>query len=180
MKSKIILSLLFINFLIHSVELPHPKNDCLYTEFDSYRYAKFLKKPIAGTGYIVMDGKDRFVFIQTKPLHVEIRKNGDRVMYKKGNGMAVDVSNMAMDMFFLFEEQDTLNANYDISKNAISDKDEYIVTPKDIINQNLKYIRIIGKLDVFESVELFFNDESKILYIFKNTITGSKPDEKYF
>jgi hypothetical protein len=177
-KSGLIILFLFLTFFLFPVDLPQPKNGELFTEFDSFRYAKFLKKPIAGNGYIAMDGKEKFVFIQEKPLHVEIRKNLDKVTYKKGFNMPVDISNMSMDMFFLFEEPDVLNANYDISKNSINDRDEYTITPKQ--KSNLKFLKVTGKEDIFEKVELYFNDDSRIIYIFNHTVTGVKPDEKYF
>ena len=73
--------------------------------------------------------------------------------------MPVDISNMSMDMFFLFEEPDVLNANYDIIKNIANDKDEYTITPKQ--KNNLKFLKVTGKEDIFEKVELYFNDEIK-------------------
>ena len=178
MKIKIILFLFFLTLVLSSIEIPQPRNGELFREFNSYRYARYLKKPIHGTGYIAMDGKDRFVFVQTKPIMVQIKKINDRITYKKGFNMPIDVSNMAMDMFFLFEDQDVLKSNYDITKNFINNKDEYRIVPKE--KNNLTIIKVTAIEDKVEIVELDFKDDAKIIYNFKNTVTGVKPDEKYF
>ena len=64
MNKKLIFLILFLHcfVLIFSQTLPQPENNQLYTEFISYRTAEYLKNPIISTGYIVMDGRDKFLF----------------------------------------------------------------------------------------------------------------------
>jgi hypothetical protein len=178
MKKIYIVYFILTSFLLFSLELPKPKNDQLFAEYDSYRYSKFLKKPITGSGYLAMDGKDRFVFIQLKPLIVEIRKNGGRITYKKGSNMPIDISNMAMDMFFLFETDENISINYNVIKTAGSEMDSYEIIPK--AEQNLLKIKVTAKEDKVEKIEILFKDDSKIVYFFRNVFTGRKPDEKNF
>jgi hypothetical protein len=178
MKNIFIICILLTAFQLFSLELPRPKDDRLFAEYESYRYAKFLKKPITGSGYIAMDGKDKFAFIQIKPVSVEIKKSGDRTTYKKGSNMPVDISGMSMDMFFLFESDEKISAGYNVVKSAGSDFDNYDITPKTA--DNITNIKVKAKEDKVEKIEIFFKDGGKIIYIFKNIVTGVKPDERYF
>jgi Outer membrane lipoprotein carrier protein LolA len=178
MKKIFIICVLFLTFQLFSLELPRPKDDRLFAEYDSFRYAKFLKKPLAGSGYIAMDGKDKFVFIQIKPVSVEIKKSGGRTTYKKGSNMPVDISGMAMDMFFLFESDEKISAGYNVSKVAADGSDNYEITPKS--PDNMINIKVTAKEDKVEKIEIFFKDGSRLIYLFKNAVTGKKPDERYF
>lgn len=175
----IIIIFLLSNFIIFSQEqLPQPKNDQLYTEFVSYRYASYLKKPLAGSGYIAMDGKNKFIFKQIKPVIIEIKKNENKTTFKRGATEPIEIDEMENELFFLFGEQKNINQIYDISKKVINNKDNYYIVPKE--KQNISNITLIGLDDKIEKIEIFFNDNSKIIYEFKNTVTGIKPDEKYF
>lgn len=175
----IIIIFLFLNFIIFPQEdLPQPKNSRLFTEFVSYRYAPYLKKPLTGTGYIVMDGKNRFIFKQVKPVIIEVKKIDDKTTFKRGNTEPIEVNEMENELFFLFGDQTNIRRIYDISKKVINNKDNYYVVPKN--KKDISNIFIVGIEDKFERIEINFNDNSKIIYEFKNTVTGIKPDEKFF
>ena len=58
-----------------------------------------------------MNGKDKFVFIQIKPVFVKIKKSGNVTSYQKGNSMPVDISSMAIDFFFYLKMKALLKKN---------------------------------------------------------------------
>ena len=169
---------IFFNLNIFSQQLPQPKNDQLYTEFISSRYASYLKKPLIGSGYIAKDGKDKFIFKQIKPVNLEIKKMNNKVTYKRGTSDPVEISNVDNELFFLFDDPEKTGQFYNIDKKVVNKKDNYYLAPKD--KQNISRIIIIGIEDIIERIEIYFSDNSKIIYDFKNTVTGKKPDEKYF
>ena len=169
---------LFLNFYIFLQELPQPKNNQLYTEFISYRYASYLKKPLIGSGYIAKNGENKFVFKQVKPFIIEIKKMNNKLTFKRGVSESVEINDMENELFFLFEESEKINQIYNINKKKTKNKDYYYLIPKK--DQNISQIIIIGIEDKFEKIEIYFNDNSKIIYEFKNTVTGLQPDEKYF
>jgi hypothetical protein len=180
MKITLILIMMTITSVLFSETLPQPKNAQLYTEFNSKRTAPFLKKPITSSGYIVMDGKSNFLYKQTNPFNIEVRKKGSKLTFKKDKSEAITLPPTASgdNIAFLFEGDETFLENYDITKKAASNKDLYSIIPKK--SEKVKEIQITGNDDKFESIKLIFNDKSEIFYEFKNTVTGTPPDEKLF
>jgi hypothetical protein len=187
MIKKYILTIIFLGLILplFSQAIPHPKNDRLYTDFTCYRYAAYLKKPIISTGFIAMDGQANFLFKQISPLLIEIRKTGDKIIYKRGDqapmefsassGGAVGTTNS---IIFLFDDSGKIKDKYNIVKKSLDGKDEYTVTPKE--KEAVKQIFITAVEDRIETIKMYFADNTSYLYEFKNTVTGVKPDEKYF
>jgi len=180
-KITIISTLMFLSLAVFFAEtLNLPKNSQLYTEFKSVKTAKFLKKPLASSGYIVMNGKNNFLYKQTEPFSLEVRKKGLKIILKKDKMDPIEIPSTANgdNIAFLFEGDEAVMSNYNISKKAVSEKDFYTITPKQ--TGKIKEISIVGKDDKYESIKLLFTDNSTITYDFKNTTTGTPPDEKYF
>ena len=180
MNKKLIFLILFLHcfVLIFSQTLPQPENNQLYTEFISYRTAEYLKNPIISTGYIVMDGRDKFLFKQDEPISIEIKKNNNIITFKKNGMQAIQVDSLSDDFTFLFDDPEKLKQKYFITKKNINNKEEYSVIPKQ--KENINQIIIITSGDKIEKIDINFNDKTNLVYNFKNTITGTKPDEKYF
>ena len=114
MKKLVSIFLFFVLFSIYSqnlTTLPHPKNSMLYTEFVSYKKATYLKKPIEMVGYIVMNGENNFLFKQTKPILIEVRKNNNKLTFKKESSPPIEIPNSpnGENIAFLFDK----NTNYD-------------------------------------------------------------------
>ena len=125
-----------------------------------------------------MEGLDRFLFIQTKPVYIEVRKISDKITFKKGDMQPIQVDAMSDGIIFIFTDSAKLKEKYTIIKKDINNKQEYLIIPKE--KENISQILIIAIHDKIEKMKIFFNDKSNLVYEFKNTVTGIKPDEKYF
>ena len=126
-----------------------------------------------------MDGTNKFVFKQINPVKIEIKKVDKRITYKKGNAEPLTIDGLSDDIFFLFNyDSDNLGAKYNITRKYINNKEVYNIIPKE--KKNIKHIILIAFDDKIEKIKIIFNDKSNLIYEFKNTITGIKPDEKYF
>jgi len=181
MKKIILLIILFISVnIIYSQNIPQPKNNQLYTEFTSTRTAKYLKKPLTANGFIVMDGLNNFLFKQTDPVLIEIKKIKGKITYKKGDNDPIEIDSKAQEFLIIFDNPENINKNFDIKKEIINKKDFYTVTPKNGSNENIIKILITAVEDKIEIIEIYFTNGSKHTYKFRNTVTGKKPDEKYF
>ncbi len=180
LKNYFIFFLLFLNFLLFSNELPQPKDNLLYTEFVSYKYSPFLKKPGISSGIIAMDGKEKFIFKQLKPVIFILKKIDGRFTFQRQNTkeVAVDGETYDNDFMMLFGDSNKLAESFNIVENKVNTKSIFTITPK-TENKILKMI-ITAKGDAFEKIEMLFNDNSKLIYEFRNTVTGKKPDEKIF
>ena len=178
MFKKIILILLFFQLIIllFPQTIPQPKNNQLYTEFVSYRTALYLKKPIVSRGYIAMDGVEKFIFKQSCPVLVEIRKSNNLITYKRGDSEPIQVDFVSDNIFFIFGESEKIKEKYNVIQN--DNKNKYYLTPKE--KESIKQIIITAIDDIISKIEILFNDKTELVYEFKNTITGIKPDEKYF
>ena len=165
---------------LYTIELPHPENDQLYTDFVSYRFANYLKKPIIGNGYIVMDGKNKFLFKQIDPINIEIRKVDDKILYKVKDNQPIEISNdQDENIMFIFYNSDLSNKNFDIQKKLNNNnKDFFNIIPKE--KKNIINIEIISMLDKVEKITIYFINNSTLIYEFKNSITGKKPSEQFF
>ena len=181
MKKKAII-FFFIIFIqvIYAVNLPGPKNDQLYTEFKSTRTSPYLKRPMSSSGYIVMNGKENFLFKQQKPVEINVRKDGEHMTLKIGNNPAVEINpdSGGDNIAFLFNNDGNLDKYYDITQSVSQGYDEYLVIPKK--KSKIEKIIVQGKENIVISIILNFYDRSVITYTFKNTRTGTPPDEKYF
>lgn len=178
-KRFILLILLFNSiFMVFSADLPQPKNNRLYTEFVSYRTANYLKKTIISSGYIVMDGKSRFLFKQIEPLDIEIRKNEDKITYKREDMEPVEVDTVSNAIIFIFDDPEKLKEKYTIEKTIKNNVDVYSIMPKG--KDEIKSILIIGIEDKIQEVMVFFKNKTELIYKFSNTVTGTKPDEAHF
>lgn len=170
------------NFL-YTNGLPKPKNNQLYTDYVSYKYTPYLKRPVITTGFIALDGKDKFVFKQLMPVEFVIKRLNEKITFKRA-GMAEvvidkDNSNAEYDFFFLFDEGYELLKEYNlIEKDIANGKKEFLITPKN--KSNYSKIIVIAFDDKFESLELYFNNKTVLRYEFKNSITGQEIDKKYF
>ncbi|OHD24411.1 MAG: hypothetical protein A2Y34_04165 [Spirochaetes bacterium GWC1_27_15] len=183
MKKIIFVFLLFIvTISLYSQKIPHPKNSMLYTEFTAYKSALYLKKPIVSSGYIAMNGLDKFIFKQTKPIVIEVKKRENRMFFKREGMNEIEISgnnDNSDNIAFLFStNEDDLKKNFKIEQITTNGKQKYTVTP--FKPTKVEKIEVIGIDDKIENIKIFFKDKSTILYEFKNTITGTSPNEKYF
>lgn len=189
MKAKILYIILFINFtylLFSQNKLPIPKDYKLYTDFVCYKKTKYLKKETITTGYIAMDGKNKFIYKQINPFVIEIRKRNNTILYKRENFNEItieisDTNHNDVDIFiislFNSEEKDFEN-NFFITKEVIKDYDYYKIIPK-----NTKYIKEIkakGIDDKLTEIIITYIDNSLLRYEFKNVKTGKSIDENLF
>lgn len=180
MKKFIILLILFysINIIVLSRNLPQPQNNQLYTEFNSVRTAPYLKRSIKGSGYIAMDGKEKILFKQEKPLNIEVRKTGIEVTFKRGKMEPINIDLQDNDIMLIFSDVEKLQENYTIDTTKKNNKDTFRLTPKK--ETRIKEIIIISNNINIEKLEIFYKDKSTLVYTFHNTITGIKPDERLF
>jgi hypothetical protein len=167
-------------FLVGFESLPQPKNDRLYSEFTARRSAPYLKRPLLSSGYIAMNGKDKFIFKQTKPSVIEVRKKEDRLTLKINNNAPMEINSNSNgdNISFIFDSPENLEKYYDITKTSADGNDEYQIVPK--TRAKVDRIILTGIGDIILTIDIFFTDKSDILFEFKNTKTGTAPDEKYF
>jgi hypothetical protein len=184
LKRILIVSFIAFNVLIFSQELPHPKDQQLYTEFTSQRMAAYLKKPIISEGYIVMNGSERFTFKQSKPTLIEIKKTGGKIIYKRENmdPIVMDASGqMTADtdnIMFLFSNDQNIKDKFEINIKKINEKDEFTIIPNK--KEKVDKITVMAIDDKIESIRIQFLNKSTLVYQFKNTVTGVVPDDKFF
>ncbi len=179
--NKVFCIIIFVSAGINlfSQTLPKPKDGKLYTEFTFVRKSKYLKKPIIGSGYIAMDGTEKFIMKQSTPVLIVVRKNNKKMTIKKENNEPIEVDPKASgDIMFLFENDEVINARFNITKQTIEGMDKFMITPK--TKEQIKSINVISTFDKVNTIEITFNDDSNLIYTFKNTLTGITPDEKYF
>ncbi len=159
--------------------LPKPKNAMLYTEFDFVRTSKYLKKPVTGSGYIAMEGQDKFIFRQNSPVRIVVRKNGRKMTFQKEDAQPVEIDpKSGGDVMFLFDSDESINSRFDISAKRQDGRMLYSLVPKS--DERIKSISVIAKGDRVEKIEINFANDSSLAYTFKNTVTGTAPGEKYF
>ena len=179
MKKIIIFFFTVFCLLLFPQDLPKPKNNQLYTEFTSYRYAPYLKKPLVSSGYIALDGQDKLVFRQNQPVSIVVKKAGEKITYQKGNNTPIEVTDASSnEILIIFGEQEGLQEKYDITKEIIDGKEKFTVIPKK--NNRMKSMILFSAEDVLEKLEINFSDRSRLVYEFKNAVTGVSPDKKYF
>lgn len=165
--------------------LPKPDKDYLYTEFSSVRKLKYIKKPIVSSGYIAMNGKEDFIYRQETPTLLEIKKIGDAAFYKKANidPIQIDLSKSNFDesysvIFLFYGDDKTVGEYFDITKTFADNLDNYKILPKK--QGTIKLISATGLGDKLHSIDMIYADGSTLSYKFSNSVTGTKPDEKYF
>lgn len=181
MKKTMIIIFIMISYSVISLELPKPDNDMMYTEFISTRKATYLKKENISKGIIVMDGQDKFLYKQTMPFEFSIKKTDDIITYKKGDVPEIQLdsdSGNNNEIMVLFGDNETLNEEYDIKAKKNGEVTEFTLTPRKI--SKIDYIEVFASGDKFKSFTIFFKNKSTLSYEFINTMTGTKPDEKYF
>ncbi|HOJ64478.1 MAG TPA: hypothetical protein PLE45_08660 [Spirochaetota bacterium] len=178
------LILLFIcgSFLFSQNRLPVPKDYKLYTEFISYKKFKYLKKESISTGYIAMNGKDKFIYKQLAPFVIEIRKKDNNLYYKRENmnEIIIDITNSSqfdIAIFFNLDDKE-FNENFVITKNKINNTDHYNIIPKN--NSYVTNITAKGNDYKLEELTIFYKDGSFLRYEFKNTKTGMDIDSNLF
>jgi hypothetical protein len=177
----LILTLLALSLTtINGQEIPYPDNDMLYTEFTAVRTSPWLKKGMKSSGYLAMNGLDRFIFNQLEPVPLIITRNGDEILFKKGAMKAVAVSADLIEnqVFLFFDRNSGLTEKYDISTTPQEDKTLYTVTPRS--EDTFEKITFTGKRDIIYTITILFNDGSTLNYTFSNSVTGTPPDERYF
>ncbi|HPO48898.1 MAG TPA: hypothetical protein PLO89_01100 [Spirochaetota bacterium] len=179
MKKIIFLFFAFFNLSLYSQTLPYPDGDALYSEYTSLRSAVYLKKPLVSYGYIVMKGAKNFLFKQTAPIVIEVRQKGDKLTFKKEDTQPIEIPNTQSgdNIAFLFDKDSSLD-NFNVSKSFSNGKDFYLIVPKKI--DKVTKIELVSKKDKVETIKLFFKDKTLLTYEFKNTVTGTLPDEKLF
>jgi outer membrane lipoprotein-sorting protein len=181
MKKKSVI-LFFLNFLlfIYPETLPQPKNDQLYTEFTAKRTSTYLKKPVTGNGYIVMNGKNNFLFRQNTPVLIDVRKKGESLTLKINNNDPIEISSGSDNdnIAFLFDNPINLEKNYYISKTVSAGLDEFLVVPKKA--SKIEKIILTATGDMIRTLNVYFRDKTVVNYEFRNTKTGTIPDEKLF
>lgn len=185
MRNRLIFVFIIItNFLFSQNRVPIPKYYKLYTEFISYRKMKYLKKESIATGYIAMDGKDKFIYKQKTPFIIEIKKKGDIISYKRENAneIIIDISDKSNSQFegivFLkiFNEENV--EDFIITKRTVKNIDYYEIIPKKIVY--IDSIKANGIDDKLYELIISYKDGSTLRYEFKNTETGINIDEKLF
>lgn len=179
-KNLLFLLFILIGSFIFPETLPQPKNMQLYTDFKAEKKAVFLKKPLISSGYIVINGKNNFIFKQIIPFSLEVRKKDNKLTYKKDKMDPVELPESASgdNIAFLFEGDESILANYNITKKFENSLDYFTIIPKQI--GKIKEILVSAKEDKLITIKLNFTDKSSIFYTFQNTVTGIAPDEKYF
>ncbi len=170
---------------IWAQSLPKPDKDYLYTEFSSVRKLKYVKKPIVSGGYIAMNGKEDFIYRQVTPTLLEIKKIGDTAFYKKANiaPIQIDLSKSNFDesysvIFLFYGDDEAVSEYFDITKTFANNLDNYKITPKK--QGTIKLISATGLGDKLYSIDMTYADGSTLSYRFTNSVTGTKPDDKYF
>jgi len=179
-KKTVILFFILIPCIFFGTAIPKPLNNQMYNEYLSYKYTPYLKKPAVSNGIIAIDGNDKFIFKQIKPVAFKIKKIQDRITYKRENmeEMIVDGKSSGNDFMFLFDESIDLAKDYNIVEKIINEKIEFTILPKE--KSKYKKIVITAKEDKFEKLEFYFSDNSNLIYEFSNTVTGKPVDEKVF
>lgn len=171
-----------------AMEIPVPENHYLFTKFEFERTAPFLRNPVKGEGIIVMSGKDRFLFNQIKPVEIKIIMNQGSVSYQKGDAKPIVMSGMPDDMdngniAVLFSgDTERINEFFNIEYKKENGKDYFLLKP---LSDNKQFrtvdsIDIISSKDKIEIIKLNYKNRSVLKYVFKDTVTGIMPDEKYF
>jgi hypothetical protein len=163
---------------LNALDIPRPQNDQLYTEFIAHRHAAYLKKPLVSEGIIVLDGQERFLYRQNVPFLIVIKKMGKSVTYQKGSAAPYTVGEVQHDIMVLFEKSDKLTEKYDVTVVKRENDHLYTIIPK--LKGDVQRILLTAVIDEVKSLELVFADQSRLVYYFKNTVTGKKPDEKLF
>lgn len=179
-KRTLIFFFILIPAIFFGAELPKPMNNQMYTEYLSYKYTPYLKKPAVASGIIAMDGKDKFIFKQTEPVAFKIKKDQEKIIYKRENmnEIIVEGNSSNYDFMFLFDESVDLTKDYKINEKVINEKIEFTISPK--VKSKYKKIVVTAKEDKFEKLEFYFSDNSNLIYEFSNTVTGKPVDEKVF
>ncbi|MBN2546095.1 MAG: outer-membrane lipoprotein carrier protein LolA [Spirochaetes bacterium] len=178
---KILISFfIIIPCLFFGSVLPKPQNNQMYTEYLSYKYTPYLKKPVVSSGIIAMDGKEKFIFKQIKPVAFKIKKVKGKITYKRESMDEIIIENNSSnnDFMFLFDESVDITKDYNVNEKKINDKTEFMILPKN--KGKYKKIIIISNKDKFERLEFYFSDNSNLIYEFTNTVTGKPVDEKVF
>ncbi|MCG8573132.1 MAG: outer-membrane lipoprotein carrier protein LolA [Spirochaetes bacterium] len=182
MKKLVIFIFTVVSFIpILATELPHPKNNQLYTEYSCSRYTTYLKNPQLSTGIIVLDGEDQFLFQQNQPVQFKVLKNADTIFYQHGNRPAIAIDGEGStnnELMVLFDPSADIQSKYNVTKVKKNNLDHYHIIPK--TKSNIKRMVMLANEDIVITLEIYFTDKSKLIYQFTNTITGEKPDAKYF
>ena len=175
----------FVPCFIWVQSLPKPDKDYLYTEFSSVRKLKYVKKPIVSSGYIAMNGKEDFIYRQETPTLLEIKKIGDAAFYKKENiaPIQIDLSKSNFDesysvIFLFYGDDEKVSEYFNITKTFKNNIDYYDIYPKK--QGTIKQVSATGLGDKLYSIDMTYADGSTLSYKFANSVTGTKPDDKYF
>lgn len=176
--------LTFSFFMLISQDLPYPKNSQLYTEYICYKYTPYLKKPVISTGYIALNGGDKFIFRQLTPVEFYVKKINEKRVIKRANMDEITLTdsgaNSEYDFSFLFDSSIDISKNFVVEKKLLNEKDkiEFLLAPlkKSIYTK----ITLIAYEDKIEKLELYLTNKTILKYEFKNTITGKEIDKKIF
>ena len=126
-----------------------------------------------------MNGNKNFLFKQTKPILIEVRQKNGKLTFQKEKAQPVEIPNSQSgdNVAFLFDKNSSFE-NYNLSKTIQNNKDFFLVIPKKV--EKVNKIEIISTSDKIESIKFYFHDKTTLVYEFKNTVTGTPPDEKLF
>ncbi len=188
MKQFFYLLFLSMTLILFSKDIPVPDNNYLYTDFTFERTSPFLKKPVTGSGRIVMDGKDNFIFKQIKPVLIIIKKIAGEISFQKGDAKPIIINAMSDDMdngniAILFSgDSARISELFKVTYSAIHGKDNFELIPRDDTGslKTILLIHIISNIDKIEKIKIEYKNKSTITYSFFNAITGIKPDEKNY
>jgi hypothetical protein len=172
--------LLNLFMFINSENFPQPKNDQLYAEFTAKRTSVYLKQPVTSSGYIVMNGKNNFLFRQNKPVSIDVRRKNDSLTLKINNNEPVEIGSGpdSDNIAFIFNDPENLEKNYYITMTLSGGVNEYLVVPKKA--SKIEKIIAMASGDVIRTLNIYFRDKTVLSYEFRNTKTGTAPDEKLF
>ncbi len=127
-----------------------------------------------------MDG-EKFIFKQNKPVAIEIKKIEDKITLQKENSQPIELDSSSgsnNEIIFLFGNPDMVKDKYKVEKKEAADEDIYTVIP--IKKEKIVLIIVIAKEDKVKKMDIKFLDASNLIYEFKNTVTGVKPNEEFF
>jgi len=177
-----------MTLILFSNDIPVPENNYLYTDFTFERTSPFLKKPVTGSGRILMDGKNHFIFKQIKPVLITIKKISGEISFQKGDAKPITINAMSDDMdngniAILFSgDSARISELFKLTHSTIQGKDYFELIPREsmLSLKTIQIIHIVSKADKIENIKIEYKNKSTITYSFFNAVTGIKPDEKNF